>query len=55
MRSNRIEYFKIFTFAQRAGGNREDVEIEILIDRFFNAGIVGFRGSTQPTGGTPTV
>jgi hypothetical protein len=26
----------------------------ILIDRSVNAGIVGFRGSTQPTGGNPT-
>jgi hypothetical protein len=26
----------------------------ILIDRSINAGIVGFRGSTQPTGGNPT-
>jgi hypothetical protein len=26
----------------------------ILTDRFVNAGIVGFRGSTQPTGGNPT-
>jgi hypothetical protein len=26
----------------------------ILIDRFFNAGVVGFRGSNQPTGRNPT-
>ena len=25
-----------------------------LIDRSFNAGVVGFRGSTQPTKGNPT-
>jgi hypothetical protein len=25
-----------------------------ISDRSFNAGVVGFRGSTQPTGGTPT-